>query len=293
MKRRELPPRLEAGLIWLLYHFFRLLPLDTASALGGWIGRTFGPRLTLSRRARRNLESALPDMTAPERDQVIRQMWDNLGRTAGEFPHIDEFGFGPGERVEVDGHDQLTRMRDDGLPGLLFSGHLANWELLGPTGFHYGLRVHLIYRAPNNPRLAWVYRRGRRNKGVNLIPKGATGARTALEMLSKGEHLGMLVDQKMNDGIAVPFFGRDAMTAPALAAFALKYQCPVLPASIVRLDGARFRVTIHPPVRVENTGNRQRELHVFMTMVNEMLEGWIRRNPGQWLWLHRRWPEIG
>ena len=82
MKRRELPPRLEAGLIWLLYHFFRLLPLDTASALGGWIGRTFGPRLTLSRRARRNLESALPDMTAPERDQVIRQMWDNLGRTA-------------------------------------------------------------------------------------------------------------------------------------------------------------------------------------------------------------------
>ncbi|HIJ62783.1 MAG TPA: lauroyl acyltransferase, partial [Rhodospirillaceae bacterium] len=234
MKRRELPPRLEAALIWLLFHAFRLLPLDAASAVGGWIGRHAGPRLSVSRRARRNLQAAMPALSAGEREQVLRRMWDNLGRTVAEFPHIEDFAFGPGQRVEVEGEEHILALRDDGRPGLLFSGHLANWELMGPTAFHYGLRVHLVYRAANNRYLHWLYRRGRHNEGVTLIPKGSAGARTALGLLAKGEHVGMLVDQKMNDGIAAPFFGRPAMTAPALAAFALKYDCPVLPARILR-----------------------------------------------------------
>ncbi len=291
MKRRELPPRLEAVAIWLVFHLFRLMPLDLASAVGGWIGRSIGYRLPLTRQARHNLQRVFPDMPAERREAILRAMWDNLGRTAAEFPHLPEFGFGPGQRVEVEGRQYIEQLRDDGGPGLFFGGHLANWELMGLCAVRTDLPLHLIYRAPNNPRLEWVYRFGRDNDGVQLIPKGAAGARTALQLLRRGEHIGMLIDQKMNDGIAVPFFGIEAMTAPALATFALKYDCPVVAAHVERLCGARFRMVLDPPIRFDNTGNRHADILAAMTKVNALLEGWIRRRPEQWLWLHHRWPD--
>ena len=101
----------------------------------------------------------------------------------------------------------------------------------------------------------------------------------------------MLVDQKMNDGIAVPFFGRAAMTAPALAQLGLRYRCPVVPVRLERLAGCRFRVTIHPPLSFPDTGDQAADVRTTMTAVNALLEGWIRAGPEQWLWLHRRWPD--
>jgi KDO2-lipid IV(A) lauroyltransferase len=95
----------------------------------------------------------------------------------------------------------------------------------------------------------------------------------------------------MNDGIAVPFFGRDAMTAPALARLALRYDCPVIPTRLERIGGCRFRLTFHAPLVVETSGDRRRDVASIMTEVNRRIEGWIRDRPGQWLWLHRRWPE--
>ena len=100
----------------------------------------------------------------------------------------------------------------------------------------------------------------------------------------------MLVDQKMNDGIAVPFFGRDAMTAPALAQFALKYDCPVVPVRVELLGGAYFRMTFYPALEIVPTDDRHADILRIMTEVNAIMESWIRDRPAQWLWLHRRWP---
>jgi Kdo2-lipid IVA lauroyltransferase/acyltransferase len=291
MKPTALPPRLEAWLVGTVFHLFRLLPLDLASAIGGWIGRNIGYRLPATRRARRNLERCFADQPTAEREAILKGMWDNLGRAAAEYPHLREFRFGPGERVEVVGLEHVESMRDDGRPGLFFSGHLGNWELMGLGAVRHGVPVHPVYRAANNPRLEWLYRWGRDNEGVEMIPKGAAGARRAMQLLQKGEHVGMLVDQKMNDGIAVPFFGRMAMTAPALAAFALKYACPAAPTHVERLKGARFRLVVEPPLTFADTGDRHADILAAMTEVNRRLEGWIRQHPEQWLWLHRRWPD--
>ena len=125
--------------------------------------------------------------------------------------------------------------------------------------------------------MAWVYR--------VLAPGGVFFAARA------GGEIGMLVDQKMTDGIAVPFFGRDAMTAPALAQFALKYDAPIVPIRAERLDGAHFRVTFYPALEVTKTGNRHDDIQAIMTDVNATMESWIRERPEQWLWLHRRWPK--
>jgi KDO2-lipid IV(A) lauroyltransferase len=101
----------------------------------------------------------------------------------------------------------------------------------------------------------------------------------------------MLVDQKLNDGIAVPFFGRDAMTAPALARLALRFGSPVLPVRVERLPRARFRVVVEPPIRYQRSGDAARDTLALMTQVNQVLERWIRAKPDHWFWLHRRWPD--
>jgi KDO2-lipid IV(A) lauroyltransferase len=101
----------------------------------------------------------------------------------------------------------------------------------------------------------------------------------------------MLIDQKMNDGIAVPFFGRPAMTATALALLALRHDCVVVPARILRLKGAHFRVILEPPVELPRSGNAAADRLALMTRVNAIVEAWLREKPEQWLWLHRRWPD--
>jgi KDO2-lipid IV(A) lauroyltransferase len=112
-----------------------------------------------------------------------------------------------------------------------------------------------------------------------------------MEALKKGDWLGMLLDQKMNDGVAVPFFGADAMTAPAIATLALRYDCIVIGAQLERLGGAYFRVTLTGPIPLPSTGDEAADRMTVLRAVNAEIERWVRLRPGQWLWLHRRWPD--
>jgi KDO2-lipid IV(A) lauroyltransferase len=268
-----------------------LLPMRTASNLGGFLARSVGPRLRATRTARRNLRAAFPEWTDARIDETVRAVWDNFGRTAFEFPHLAKLRFdGPDPDIEVIGAEIIHRARDDGEPGLFFSGHLANWEVLAVTALAHGVDLDLVYRAPNNPAVERLFRSRHLGEG-ELIPKGPKGARRVLARLAEGHHLGLLVDQKMNDGIAVPFFGRAAMTAPALAQLGLRSGCPVIPARIERLGPARFRVTVCEPIAFETKGSRAETTLAAMTQVNALLETWIRERPGEWLWIHNRWPD--
>jgi KDO2-lipid IV(A) lauroyltransferase len=173
---------------------------------------------------------------------------------------------------------------------IVFSGHIANWEIGMLAGVQHGISVAQIYRALDNPLMDRIIGRFR-GDSVEFIPKGAIAARRAIAALRRGTHLGLLADQKMNDGIPVPFFGRPAMTAPALAVLALRFDCDVLPLRVERLDGARFRVTVFPPLPLPRSGEPHADAAALMARVNAILEAWIRDRPEQWLWLHQRWPD--
>ena len=283
--------RIEAWLAALLFGGFGLLPLDRASALGGALARAIGPRLGLTKRARLNLRRALPELDAAATDAIVRGMWDNLGRVAAEYPHLRKIKVFAGDgRVETRGLEHLDRALAAGRRVILFSGHLANWEIAALAGGQYGLDIAQIYRAANNPLVDRMIARLRGGGGA-LIPKGSRAARGAIAALRAGGHLSLLVDQKMNDGIAVPFFGRPAMTAPALAQLALRFGCDVLPVRVERLAGARFRLTVHPPLPLPRSGDPQADVRALMAAVNATLEAWIRERPEQWFWVHRRWPD--
>ena len=281
---------LQAVLLTLFLGLCRILPVDWASALGGWIGRTVGPRLGQNRKATRNLTRALPENSPEENRRIITGMWDNLGRTIAEYPHLPRICAKlEGGRLEIMGLDHLYAMISDGKAGIMWGGHLANWEVAPYSARHTGLQLAFIYRAPNN---RWVDSLIRSLRDAPLMfRKGQEGAKALVGVLRKGGHAAMLIDQKMNDGIPVPFFGRDAMTAPAIAQFGVRFGCVLVPMRAERLKGARFRITVFPPMDMPDSGDRDSDERSIMVAINRLLEGWIRERPEQWLWLHRRWPD--
>jgi Kdo2-lipid IVA lauroyltransferase/acyltransferase len=283
--------RLEAWGAAVLFGMFKFLPLDCASALGGALARGIGPFLGVSKHARRNISRALPGLSETHLAGVVSGMWDNLGRLAAEYPHLRKIRvFEPGGRVETYGLEHVDRAVAAGRRIIFFSGHLANWEIALLAAVQYGIPVAQIYRAGNNPLLDRMIARFR-GDGAELIPKGTVAARRAITALRRGTHLTLLADQKMNDGIPVPFFGRLAMTAPALAVLALRFDCDVLPTRVERVDGARFRLTVFPPLALLQSGEPHADAAALMARVNAILESWIRDRPEQWLWVHRRWPD--
>jgi len=290
---RRLRYLLEFVIVWCLVKLFGLLPLDTASALGGVIARTIGPHLGVSRRAMRNIERALPEKTPLEIKAIVSGMWDNLGRTAAEFPHFNRLDMNDEtDRFELVDADIIDNLRNDDIGAILFTAHVGNWELTSLSVAQRGLPLTTVYRQANNPYVESLLSKLRRPaSGKMFVPKGSQGARALIGALKNSDHLGLLVDQKMNDGIAVPFFGRDAMTAPALAQLALRFNVPIVPGHNVRLGGARFRIVFEPAIEPANTGNRDDDVKETMRRVNAHMEGWIRAHPEQWLWLHNRWPD--
>lgn len=280
---------LEAAAITPLYLLLAALPVDWASAVGSRIGRTLGPRLGATRRARRHLERAYPQKSAVEIDALIDGMWDNLGRLLGEYPHLPSLDLLNNSHVDIVGLEHVAAVREDGQPGIFFSAHIGNWELVSLAATQLGLPLTRIYRAANNPLIDKLIRWGRRNIEGELVNKGREGAAAMLETMRAGGHIGLLIDQKLNEGIPVDFFGRPAMTGTALAAFALRYRCPVIPARVIRLEGCRFRILIEPPLELPDTGDRKGDIEALTTTCTAIVERWVREHPEQWLWMHRRW----
>lgn len=282
-----------------------LLGIDRASGLFGKLARFVGPLLPINSRARRNLKLCLPELNKQEHAAIIRDMWENLGRTVAEYAHWDAFDVdGADGRIEIEGRHVIEALHESGESPIFTSGHFANWELLPLSMRQLGFDGGAIYRAPNNPYIDELLTEMRARFAMTIqVPKGARGSRAMVKLLrGGGGALGMLADQKLNDGIEVPFFGRPAMTTPAPAQLALRYGCPIVLGFIERLEGARFCVHIFEPLRVSSTpdsdgdsdgdsgGDVESDVVQVTARINKFLEEQIRARPGQWLWLHNRWP---
>jgi KDO2-lipid IV(A) lauroyltransferase len=287
---RRLWWRIEAILVRFLFAMARSLGIRRASVLGGAVARRIGPLLPVSDVARRNLELAFPASDAAWREGVVRDVWSSLGSTMLELPLVaalEETAAGPG--WELVGRENMPA---PGARAIYFSAHIGNWEVLPRAALRNSIVMGSFYRAPDNPLVDEELRRMRKGGApLPLFPKGSKGARQALRHLSQGGVLGMLVDQKLNEGISLPFFGHPAMTAPALAEFALRYRCPVVPAHTRRIGPGRFRFVVEPPLPLPDSGDQAADVRALMLAVNGRYEAWIRENPGQWLWLHRRYPK--
>ncbi len=289
--------KLEAICLRSIFALLESLRADHASTLAGMFFRCLGPLLPVSRIAHRNLELAMPELNVTKRKRIIRNMWENLGRNFGEFPHLatlkENTQKGPG--FDIQGSEYLRPLLEQESAVLFISGHIGNWELLPVAIARYGLPFTAFYRVANNPEVDRLLVK-MRNKalGTTTMPfftKSMHGLFAAMTHIAHGGRLGMLIDQKMNNGIELSFFGHHAMTTPAAAVIALQYRCPVILGYVTRIAPARLRVLVDSPITLPNTGNRQEDIRLLTQTFNNRLEVWIRQHPENWLWLHKRWPK--
>lgn len=281
----------EAWLVRGLLALLSQLPLDFSSWLGGAVLRLVGPLLPPHRTARRNLERAFPEKSPREIRTILREMWDNLGRTAGEYAHHQQIADEASTRIEVRGLGIVDELAKALRPAILVSAHFANWEIMPIAAALHGVYLSSVYRAPNNPFLASVFEQRAIHPEMKLIAKGPSAGRELMRVLKQDRPVAMLIDQKLREGIAVSFFGRDAMTPSAFAEFALKLDCDVIPARIERRGGARFTVSVLPPLARPNTGDHKEDVRLLTQAATSLIEEWVRDRPAEWFWVHRRWPD--
>ena len=286
--------RILGRLIKYLIRLLRLADPDRASDFCGAVARRIGPRLPAHRIGQANLRAAFPDKDAAWIEATLRDAWDNLGRVAGEYVHMDQiWDFDVDHpntgRIQTDSVPLFDALRTDGKPALCFSAHLANWELPAIAAPAHGLPSAVVYRMPNNKAVAKEIVRIRAPLMGRLI---RTRAQAAVEMaaaLSAGEHLGMVVDQHFSRGVDVTFFGRRCKANPTIARLARRFDCPVVGARVVRLPDHKFRLEGFGPYELPRDAGGEVDVQATTQMITGVIEGWVRENPGQYLWFHRRW----
>ncbi len=272
----------ESAVLHTLLLVFSSLPVDKASALGGWLTRTIGPHLGASKKAHKNLSRAFPKMDEEQKQTIITDMWDNLGRIIAEYPHLKEI---VKERLTVQHKDLLQTTKE---PIVFIAAHLANWEVLLPSLYlNHNIEAHGLYRAPNNPWTDRLLSKLRSVGGrIKAHPKSKSGALALLRSLKEGRSIALLIDQKYNEGVPVPFFGYNAMTSAAFLDMAKRFKTPILGVRLERKDGVEFEATLFDLTELRDLSTTE-----ALLKTHEILESWIKENPAQWLWLHRRWPK--
>lgn len=269
----------------------------TAELFGRGLG-LIGPLLREQRIGRANLAAAFPEKSPREIEEILAGVWDNLGRVGAEFANLDEmWDFAAKDRELGTGRIELApgtlalfhKLRLDGKPALIFASHLANWELPALAAVAHGLDTAILYRKPNIASADRIIRQTRQGKMGTLIPAGRDAPFRLAEALRKGQHVAMLVDQYLTGGVEVTFFGRKTRANPLLARLLRQVECPVHGVRVVRLPGVRFRAELGEEVRPVRDENGQIDVRGTTQAITDVIEGWIREHPEQWLWLHRRW----
>jgi len=270
---------------------------DKMGNLFSRLARRVGPKLREQKIGRANLTAAFPEKSPEEIEAILAGVWDNLGRVGAEFANIDriwdynEADPDPHGRIEISPrtHFLFHQLRLDDKPALVFASHLANWELPALAAVAHGLEAAILYRRPNSASADRAIQRMRQVNMGTLIPAGRDAPFRLAEALKKGQHVAMLVDQYLTSGVEVTFFGRKTKANQMLARLLRQIECPVHGVRIIRLPGNRFRAELTeeiPPVR---DAEGKIDVRGTTQAITNVIEGWIREYPDQWLWLHRRW----
>ncbi len=263
----------------------------------GGLMRRIGPRLKEQRIGRAQLRAAFPEKSDAEIEKILGGVWDNLGRIAIEFAHLDEFcveGFGR-QTKDVITYPPESQARYDwimksGKAAIGFAAHLANWELPGIGAKLIGVKSAVLYRRPNIDAIDDVIIKLREPLMGELIPTKLDAPVRLGRLLQEGVHVGMLADQHYTRGVEVNFFGRPCRANPLIAMLARQTELPIYGMRVVRKpDGNSFWGEISAPVEPVRGADGRVDIKGTMQANTSVIESWIRQNPEQWLWLHRRW----
>lgn len=287
---RALCLRTEGTVLYLFWKLVQHIPPEHACATGGWLIGLLGPRTHKHARIRSNLRLAFPERSGTEIDALTKSIWRNFGAVLAELPHFGRMTVnGPSPSVHVELDPAARPVVESRQPAIYVSAHLGNWEAVAFTIAKLGIPLTVVYGPQRNPALDALLHAQRQVLGCRLVAK-ENAIRELVGAVRGGRSVGLLADQRVDTGAAVPFFGVNAPTTTSPAWLALKLRCPLVPVQIERLGNARFRAIFHRPIAADSAASDDENILQITTDLNRLFETWIRDRPEQWLCIKRRWP---
>ena len=245
--------------------------------------------------ARINLRIAFPDWTGSRQEAVSRESYRSLARLVVEvarLPHLNQNNISQLVRYDEEyGLHHYLQAAAQGHGVLFLTGHFSSFELLPQAHALYGYPLSFVVRPLDHPSLEAKLDSYRKMSGNRTIPKRGA-LRQILQTIRKKKDVGILIDQNVmpHEGIFVPFFGKAACTTSGLATIAIKTGAPIIPGRIQWMAGERrYRMKFYPALPLIREGDQEELLRINTTRFNQVIEDWIREDPGSWLWGHMRW----
>ncbi|CAK6538106.1 MAG: hypothetical protein IRD7MM_06350 [Candidatus Midichloria mitochondrii] len=278
----------------LFFLWFAILPYRFASVLGGKLAQCVGSLLSLRNNvARKNLKIIDPSLSKDKIEKIIKQAWNNFGRIIAELTNLRSRDTNNiGKLVELIGTANLGKAVAANKPIIFVSAHYSNWEMLSLfVKFHLNLPLQVVYKKPPNILLYYLIKFLRRLRNSSI--ENVNSIRNIISLIKRKGYLGMIIDQKVIDGISVPFFGLESQTSTLTANLAIRYDCIILPARIYRQNPRHtFKLEFLPPINYQKTINDKEDVKNITTLINKEFEKWIKEKPEECLLFHRRWPNI-
>jgi KDO2-lipid IV(A) lauroyltransferase len=273
----------------------RPLPMRVVLAAGALLGRAFHLFDRPHRRlAVANLQAAFPLRSPQECRAIAREMFEHFGRLLMVLLKFSTMT--PPQmlaRVEFEGEDRVRHAHAAGRGVLLFTGHFGYWEINALVHALVLQPIAVMARPLDNPLLHDLLESARTRTGNTVIYR-RSALRKVLRALGRNQAVAVLIDQHIQtaDAVFVDFFNRPAATTSALAALALRTGAPVVPVFALPLPGGRFRMVYEHPVDPPSADDPD-AIRQFTQRCTDVLEMYVRRYPTLWLWMHRRWREVG
>jgi len=290
-RKAELRHWITFGLARGVIGLAQAMPFGAARALGrglGRLGRLLGIRRTV---VERQITGAFPEFDRATVDRVARESFAHLGEVTIETALLPRLG--PQGVLNLfegaEGFEAIEAAWAARKGIILITGHFGNWELAGSYVAARGIPIEVIVRRINNPPFDAYLTKVREDAGMKVI-RDKDAVRRTPRAFKEGHAVAFVADQGVL-GLAstfVPFFGRPAKTPRGPAVFAMRTRVPTLFVAAVRQPSGKFRCVV-TPVEIPDTGDRDADVDVLVARYTSILEGWVRRYPGQYFWQHKRW----
>ncbi len=291
MKKNQFFKNLKYRAEYIIYLAFEKLMLfigfSNANKFCSLIARNIGPFLKVHMIAKKNMQLALKENY---NDQLLVDLWDHYGKYIAEFVyqnHLPKAFYD--KNIEIQGLENIESLNKQNQPFFMSLAHIGNWDMAIKKASLLSKKIAIVYRKANNPYINELILSKRNIDNILLIPKGHEGARLLVKAIKEKYSIMMLIDQKMNEGIEVPFFGRPAMSANAIAKFALRYNYPIIPLRTSRSNDGKCIIKLYPQVDYQKSNDETKDEYNIMLKLNQIIESWIKELPAQWFWFHNRW----
>ena len=273
--------------IIFFFSLFKIFGFKISSKIGGKLFEIIGPIFRSKKLIHTNIKKAFPKNNSVEIKKLTKKMWNNYGRVFAEYMFIKDFRFEKiDSKIEIIGQEILDEIKKSNKPVVFISGHFSNFELMAMQIEKAGIELSAIYRPLNNIFLNRIMEKIRKKYICkNQIKKGIAGTRELIKFQRNNYSIALMIDQRVSEGEKVNFFNQEAYTTTIPAQLAKKFDMPIVPIFIERVNDTNFKIKISKPVNFLKSDS----IKDITSKLNVIIEEMILKNPTQWIWSHNRW----